>query len=309
MKNLFFTIILLGHIWSCSSVFAQTIQNGGFEDGPTATNISQIYNADFWYFGCEDLTSLYDCDSPPISGGPFAGASPVDIPANCISPRTNGFDNCRFGSIRCRPDSNGVGGSPKNELSGIFQANVTYEIQAFVARGNLPTFVNQPNNRRIEALLRVTNDGGACQNEIVIPIPTDIPYGNCSWMPISAYFQLNPIQAAVGYNFIEFREVPQYGHGYEEIYIDDVSLSRVAGLSNLSLETVKIYPNPANTELHIETENKFSRAIVTDLLGKELMVINDSKTIYLENLSTGVYIIQLVSDNGYETYSQRFIKQ
>jgi len=128
-------------------------------------------------------------------------------------------------------------------------------------------------------------------------------------MFLSTSFQLTPAQAAGGYDWIEFREISRPGYTQEWIYIDDVELlGTVMGLSEtLSSETVNIYPIPASSDLHIDTKFPYEKVLITDLMGKVLLEEVDSKTISVESLSNGVYIIQLV--NGEEVYSQRIIKQ
>jgi len=306
------------------TLFGQVIENGGFENGPTVTGFGQMYKANFWADGCWDagsLPQLYDCQATPQTSGPFAGLIIGGTPAGCIYPRNNGSTNCRFGSISCLGTfgaTTGPGTSIWNKLSSDLLPNVTYELQAWVARTQFippPVGTNSwPTFRRIEVVLRATNDAFAiCDNEIVVPIPIDIVFNNCNWMFISTTFQLTPAQSALGYDFIEFRELPRSNYSTENIYIDDVMLlGGPVGLSPkdteaFSFRTVNIYPNPASSELNIETELAFESAVIMDLMGKELIVSSDSKTISLENLSAGVYIIQL--ENNGELYSQRFVKQ
>ena len=317
MKKSLLFVIALTHF----ALFGQVIQNGDFEDGPTANFFGQIERADFWDRGCYGSSglypSLYDCQAPPVSSGPFAGQVVVGTPAGCIYPRSNGSTNCRFGSISCvgtTGATTGPGTSIWNELSSNLLPNTTYQVQAWVARTEFvppPVGTNSwPTTRRIEVVLRATNDGFAiCDTSIVVAVPIDIVFDNCNWMFISSNtFSLTPAQAALGFDLIEFRELPRSNYSVENIYIDDVSLQTIAGLSSTEIEeTVTIYPNPASSELNIETEFQFERAIVTDLMGKELIVSSGSKTISLENLSAGVYIIKLESEG--KIYSERFVKQ
>lgn len=318
MKKITLIIISVAHF----TLFGQIIQNGDFEDGLIPNSSGQIHYADFWHVGCygtAGLTpSLYDCQADPVPSGPSAGQVVVGTPAGCIYPRNNGSTNCRFGSITCVGTSGatqGPGTSIWNELSSDLLPNITYELQAWVARTQFvapPIGTNSwPTVRRIEVVLRATTDGSVCDNEIIVPVPIDIVFNDCNWMFINTTFQLTPAQAAIGYDLIEFRELPLSNYSFESIFIDDVVLlSRALGLPSeetFSSGTVNIYPNPAVYELNIETEIQFNRVVILDLMGKELIVSVDSKTISLENLSAGVYIIQLESNN--DIYSQRFVKQ
>lgn len=307
MKHIFTFVISACHI----AVFGQAIQNGTFEAGTTPNNISQIARATYWHIACNGNTDLYDCQADPVGGsGPGSGSVIVGTPAACINPRSNGSNNCRFGSIRTAGQFSSSG-SLYNELDADLLPNITYTIQAYVARGLAPSGsnLNWPATRRIEAVLRATTDGNYCDNEIIVPIPIDIVYNNCNWMFVSATFQLTPTQALGGYDLIEFRDLSRVGYDQERIYIDDVELlGGTAGLSEtLSSETVNIYPVPTSSNLHIDTKFSFEKVLITDLMGKVLLEGADSKTISVETLSDGVYIIQLV--NGEEIYSQRIVKQ
>lgn len=316
MKHFFTLVISACHI----VVFGQSIQNGDFEDGPHPSFFGQIQYADFWDRGCYGSSGLYpslrDCQASPVPSGPSQGQVVVGVPAGCINPRNNGSTNCRFGSISCQGNtgaSQGPGTSIWNELSSDLLPDVNYEVRAWVARTAFvapPVGTNSwPVVRRIELVLRATTDGDICDNEIAVPVPIDIVYNNCNWMFISTTFHLTSAQALAGYDRIEFRELARSNYSVESIYIDDVVLlnNGTTGLQEMLSERIKIYPNPVVSELNIETDLQYERAVILDQTGRELLVYSNEKTISLESLSSGVYFIQLVSDG--EVHSQRFVKQ
>lgn len=318
MNRMNVLIIALMQLFVYFSLLGQDIQNGGFESGSTATFISQIYKADFWGFGCDGTASLYDCHSPQPET--FPGPSPVATPILCVNPRNNGLNNCRFGAINSRKtfqSSPGIvdtsaGESIINELNGNLLPNIEYKIHAYVARGNYYPVV-QPVVRKIEVVLRTGN----CIDEIIIPIPIDITYNSCEWMSVSTSFQISSSQASLGYNYIEFRDASTdlNSHG-EMIFIDDVwleNLGRDVSVNNNDkfsiTKGVNIYPNPVINVLNIETDLPFERAVIMDLTGKELLEQVDSKTVMVDNLSSGIYIVYL-EDIGRKIMSiQKFTKQ
>lgn len=72
---------------------------------------------------------------------------------------------------------------------------------------------------------------------------------------------------------------------------------------------LNVYPNPAKDAIHISLpsgETRFS-ALVYDLNGRKVLSDKNSFTLSLENLDHGVYVIQVILDNG-QTYHSRFIK-
>ncbi|SDT96292.1 Por secretion system C-terminal sorting domain-containing protein [Polaribacter sp. Hel1_33_78] len=83
-----------------------------------------------------------------------------------------------------------------------------------------------------------------------------------------------------------------------------------ASVNDDFLNNVKIYPNPAQNNLFIKSENSLniSNIKITNLLGKEVFTSNliDSK-IDVSNLKTGVYILKIQSENASKNI--KFIKQ
>jgi len=86
--------------------------------------------------------------------------------------------------------------------------------------------------------------------------------------------------------------------------IDDLSSTNY-GLEN----NISIYPNPTQNILHIEVKNnqEIEQIKIYNLSGLELMNVKENKQqLHLENLSAGVYFIQIQTNLG--TVNRRFIK-
>ena len=69
----------------------------------------------------------------------------------------------------------------------------------------------------------------------------------------------------------------------------------------------RIYPNPTSSILNIQMVNDFEEAEVYNLQGQKLLTSN-TKNIDVTNLSSGVYIVKVLSTTG-SSASKRFIKQ
>lgn len=74
---------------------------------------------------------------------------------------------------------------------------------------------------------------------------------------------------------------------------------RMAGTS------VRIFPNPVQNELHIESENIIEKARILDLSGKTILE-SEEKRINVEKMPSGTYLI--VIQSGEEISKQLFIK-
>jgi hypothetical protein len=102
-------------------------------------------------------------------------------------------------------------------------------------------------------------------------------------------------------------------------YTGNGSQDGVAFWSTLSINdleqqsTIKLYPNPSNSVLHIQTQNINSNGTIEvyNLLGKKVLSqqLNSSETsqINVSNWDDGLYLIKISSENGEDT--KRFIKQ
>ena len=72
-------------------------------------------------------------------------------------------------------------------------------------------------------------------------------------------------------------------------------------------ENFKVYPNPASNQINIQSNFRFKAAdyIVTDLLGKTILsgkIFNENTTIEIENLSKGMYLLNVGGDVKKQTF-------
>ena len=92
------------------------------------------------------------------------------------------------------------------------------------------------------------------------------------------------------------------------------SLIRLNGSYSLGVDTFnetndfKIYPNPTNDLININSNNNhsFTSVKVYDLSGKMLIESSDNK-ISVSNLSSGVYLLRIMTETGEIT--KKFIKE
>lgn len=95
------------------------------------------------------------------------------------------------------------------------------------------------------------------------------------------------------------------------IYFDNLYFTS-STLSTSSFETAKIrmYPNPASTDLTIENSENIDSITILNTLGQEVMKkanATSSITLSISDLQSGVYIVKIVSAGN--TSTQRFIKK
>jgi ligand-binding sensor domain-containing protein len=103
-------------------------------------------------------------------------------------------------------------------------------------------------------------------------------------------------------------------------HADNIWVGTSSGISKISFttnivdqlvtlsNTVNVFPNPASNRLNILSNLTIQEITILDLTGKVIKTVDStSKSINVENLIPGVYIIRLIGGEG--VLSQRFIKQ
>ena len=83
-----------------------------------------------------------------------------------------------------------------------------------------------------------------------------------------------------------------------------------ASVSKTSLLSISMYPNPATNSLNITAPNTIKRAVIYNILGKQVMSLNinkNSESIDVSRLNSGIYLIKYTIDNAIGT--AKFIKQ
>ena len=100
--------------------------------------------------------------------------------------------------------------------------------------------------------------------------------------------------------------------GGNNLYIDNINISyeNTTGVSKSFISEISIYPNPTNDILNIVSSNSFSKIQVLDMMGKEVLIKNESNmkraVINTSFLDNGYYSIKISQGNQVNFYS--FIK-
>lgn len=83
----------------------------------------------------------------------------------------------------------------------------------------------------------------------------------------------------------------------------------VLGLENIqnNMFGIKIYPNPANDKLHIESEQLPEKIQIFDLNGKVIKNLGNTKDISVADIPQGIYFIRIKTDKG--EFNKKFIKE
>ncbi|MBA3649334.1 MAG: T9SS type A sorting domain-containing protein [Chitinophagales bacterium] len=102
---------------------------------------------------------------------------------------------------------------------------------------------------------------------------------------------------------------------YSYYYIDDVSVtidSTVTAINPISKPDLKIYPNPATDQLHIEALNIHNAAItILNLFGQVVLQqeFSDNASIHISFLPKGMYLVNITDEKGDVKQQGKVVKE
>ena len=70
---------------------------------------------------------------------------------------------------------------------------------------------------------------------------------------------------------------------------------------------LSVYPNPVQNILSVKTNANVLKLEMMDLLGKTLMVQEETESLDMSQFRAGIYLIRITTDQG--TVTQKVIKQ
>lgn len=95
-------------------------------------------------------------------------------------------------------------------------------------------------------------------------------------------------------------------------FFNKYTFSMLTGIneSEVFSQSLTLYPNPANSTLHIRSENESVLSVeITDVLGKiVLSEASTTRSISLENMKTGIYFVTIKNESG-AVANLKFIKE
>ncbi|WP_179352534.1 endonuclease [Winogradskyella vidalii] len=96
------------------------------------------------------------------------------------------------------------------------------------------------------------------------------------------------------------------------VAFDDLSYTCFTSLNTteFNLETIKLHPNPVNNNLTVDLNSNIDTSIeIYDILGKRVFknTISKTRTLNLQSLNTGIYIVKLIQGNA--TTTKKLVKQ
>lgn len=95
-----------------------------------------------------------------------------------------------------------------------------------------------------------------------------------------------------------FSSLCSFGSSDYEFSFQDIDCYElITNTNEINSTNLKVYPNPTTNIVHIETDLTYEQVQVIDLYGRKVIQDANKSIISLENLSSGIYFIQLVNNN------------
>lgn len=101
-----------------------------------------------------------------------------------------------------------------------------------------------------------------------------------------------------------------YGYGIPNVLIADSLLGTIAGVSTITNDPVKIFPNPGNGEIRFEGNDVIRQIEICDLNGRILYqstVHSKSGMCVAEDLKSGIYIVRMTGDGWVQ--NSRYVRR
>jgi hypothetical protein len=101
-----------------------------------------------------------------------------------------------------------------------------------------------------------------------------------------------------------------YSVGCNDMRTINVTVNPCTGINEYDdSQLLSIFPNPAKTEININTELKYQSLAVVNSIGQVILNNEKTNTLSIEGLSNGVYFIQLLDKESKVIGTKKFIKE
>ena len=92
---------------------------------------------------------------------------------------------------------------------------------------------------------------------------------------------------------------------YSDVYV--YTGGATTSIHNINKNEIKIYPNPAQTMVHVESATPV-RAVINGIDGRSILNMPGAKDIDISSLADGVYMIMLYDDSGNVVKTEKLVK-
>lgn len=95
------------------------------------------------------------------------------------------------------------------------------------------------------------------------------------------------------------------GRSIGKIVFDYAYLGKFTSTKSMQSQSVRVYPNPTNGIVNIQSDSKIKKSVVYNMNGQQVFTqLNANSTLNLAHLAKGNYIIQIELENGQQMQSK-----
>jgi hypothetical protein len=95
---------------------------------------------------------------------------------------------------------------------------------------------------------------------------------------------------------------------YSDVYVYVGGATTSVGSLQSTVGSIRIYPNPAQTMVHVESATQV-RAVISGVDGRTILNIAAAKDIDISNLADGIYMIMLYDESGSMVKVEKLVKE
>ena len=251
---------------------------------PNIPSTSQIIDSEFLNWGSE--TWKLSCSSGVTKS--FVGGTSALSGSHSVKLVVNNPTNCQMYQRTLTQAEDG-GQAPGRTLIHLIQGQ-TYEIN-FMAKA-------QNDEGQLKVMMKDAKNLGTIFFE-----SEPITISTSANTYLVTYTHNLPTALDVQFEF-------DLGVKSQTLILDKVSLKRQNTLSTAenSINIVRIFPNPTNSELSVESNNKVKSIELLDVTGKKIMFIKNEDKIRLAHVISGVYFLRIAFENN-QTVVKKIIKK
>jgi len=133
--------------------------------------------------------------------------------------------------------------------------------------------------------------------------PMVINSAGASYIDSSYMFEIN-----IGETIINTRNVG--GYKFSQGFLQPNYLNILSVIEPVVANSIKVYPNPAISELYIQSDNKINTVVIYDMQGKIVAkIVNSNNIIPVDNLTAAPYMFVFYTSDNNNLYHTIIIKQ
>jgi GEVED domain/Secretion system C-terminal sorting domain len=241
------------------------------------------------------LSSILQAQSDPCTSSLGGGDDPAFIE---IRINNTTFDHLTYSSLTSYYHSYPATGQTTASLV----AGNSYDIYTSTSSEAVTAIWLDFNNNGLfeDQEYKLLTNSMITQNTSSFSVPSSVPSGS---------IRVRIRSRAYGSSILASNACSSFGSGETRDYVFQITNNSLSTSETQKVKNIKIYPNPAQDEINLESETKIDYVTISDFSGREFLKKDIGKvksTLNISQLPKGNYIVTIYSGGGVK--SSKFIK-